>query len=162
MTSLALQFIGRLPLQYQNIAKQFLKFGVVGVIGAIVDFGTYNILTRGFGWNDIYTIFGYQIIAANLVSVFLAIVSNFILNKYWTFRDTNEKVAQQWSQYFILNVITFILNQILTSFFAFRVPIIVAVFGAQADNAAKALAIGLILFLNFAGSKLVVFRRQQP
>lgn len=159
MTTIIAQSINRLPLKYQNIARQFLKFGVVGAIGAIVDFGTYNILTRGFGWTDVYTILGYQVIAANLVSVFLAIVSNFILNKYWTFRDKSEKVAQQWSQYFLLNAFTFVLNQIVTSFFAFRVPIIITLFGAQADNIAKVLAIGIILFVNFAGSKLLVFRK---
>lgn len=142
--------------------KQFIKFAVVGAIGAVVDFGTYNILTRLIGWRDVYFLFGYEIIAANLVSVFLAIISNFILNKYWTFRDTNEQVVQQGSQYFLLNAVTFVFNQILTSFFTFRVPLVAALFGSQSDNAAKALAIGLILFVNFAGSKFLIFRRGAP
>lgn len=161
LTVVTLKVVSFFPPALQNTARQFIKFGVVGVMGAIVDFGSYNILTRVIGWNDIYYLAGYEIIAANLVSVFLAIINNFIFNKYWTFRDTNEKVVQQWSQYFALNFTTFVLNQILTSFFTFRVPIIAAVFGPQKDNIAKALAIGLILFLNFAGSKFLVFRKQR-
>lgn len=161
MVNYTKKLIGNLPVRYQNIAKQFVKFGVVGAIGAIVDFGTYNLISRGFGWDKVFTILGYQVIGANLISVFLAIVSNFILNKYWTFRDKSEKVAQQWTQYFILNFITFILNQIITSFFAFHVAIIAAIFGSQKDNIAKVLAIGIILFLNFAGSKLLVFRKAE-
>ena len=148
---------GRLNMSF---IKQFLKFAVVGTIGAAVDFGIYNLLTRGFGWDKIYLILGYEIIAANLVSVFFAILCNFLLNKYWTFRDKSAAVVRQGAGYFMLNGITFVLNQILTSFFVFRVPLTTALFGSQKDNAAKALAIGIILFINFFGSKFFVFRRK--
>jgi Predicted membrane protein len=148
------------PEKYVNASKQFLKFGVVGVVGAIVDFGSYNILTRGLGWNTLYRVLGTQIIAANLVSVFLAICSNFILNKYWTFRNPSKSVLQQGAGYFVLNFITFVLNQLLTSFFAFHVPIVARIFGQQSDNAAKAISIGFILFVNFFGSKFLIFRKK--
>jgi putative flippase GtrA len=149
-----------LPARYQRVAKQFVKFGITGVIGAIVDFGTYNLLTRGFGFVASYIVLGQQIIVANNISVFFAIVSNFIFNKYWTFRDTSKQVARQWVGYFSLNFVTWVLNQFLVSIFAFQVPIIETMFGAQKDNAAKVLAIGIILFLNFAGSKFLVFKKQ--
>lgn len=143
-----------------SFIRQFTKFLVVGAMGAAVDFGIYNLLTRGFGWDRIYLVLGYEIIAANLVSVFIAIMSNFLLNKYWTFRDPSRAVVRQGAGYFVLNGITFILNQLLTSFFVFRVPLTAAIFGSQKDNAAKALAIGIILFINFFGSKFFVFRRK--
>lgn len=162
MRRLAEKIVAVVPLRYQNSARQFLKFGVTGVIGAVVDFSTYFILTRLVGWDTIFYPFGYEIIAANLVSVTLAISSNFILNKYWTFRNTDKDVVKQWSGYFAMNAVTFVLNQILTSFFAFRVPIIASVFGSRKDYAAKALAIGLILFVNFLGSKLLIFKRKAP
>lgn len=148
------------PERYIGASKQFLKFGVVGTIGATVDFGSYNIMTRGLGWDTIYHVFGFEIIAANLVSVFAAIMCNFLLNKYWTFRNPSKSVLQQGAGYFTLNFITFVLNQILTSFFAFRVPIVGAVFGSQRDNAAKVISVGFILFINFFGSKFIVFRKK--
>ncbi len=154
------KLVARTPVRYQNTVRQFVKFGVTGAIGAIVDFSSYNILTRGFEWTTILRPFGYEIIAANMVSVFLAITSNFLLNKYWTFRNEDKAVLRQWSGYFALNTFTFVLNQILTSFFAFRVPLMQQLFGEQTDNAAKALAIGAILFLNFLGAKFLVFRRK--
>lgn len=151
------------PEQYQRVARQFLKFGVVGTVGAIVDFGTYNIMTRGLGWQTIYEVWGYKLIAANLVSVLLAILSNFLLNKYWTFRNREAGAAvRQGVGYFALNGVTFVLNQILTSFFAFQVPVVEAIFGSQKDNAAKALSIGFILFINFLGSKFLIFRKKNP
>lgn len=160
MRKLADKIVAAVPLRYQNIVRQFLKFGVTGVIGAVVDFSTYFVLTRLVGWDTILHPFGYEIIAANLVSVTLAISSNFILNKYWTFRDTDKDVVKQWSGYFSMNAVTFVLNQILTGFFAFHVPIIALIFGTRKDYVAKALAIGLILFVNFLGSKLLIFRRK--
>lgn len=148
------------PPRYVQSAKQFLKFGVVGTAGAIVDFGTYNIMTRGVHWTTTYHFFGFEIIAANLVSVFIAIMVNFLLNKYWTFRNGSRSVVQQGAGYFGLNFVTFILNQLLTSFFTFKVPFVALLFGAQRDNAAKALSIGFILFLNFFGSKFLIFRKK--
>ena len=113
------------------------------------------------GWDAILAPFGYKIIAANLCSVLLAISCNFLLNKYWTFRNKEEgAVLKQWSGYFALNTMTFILNQLITSFFTFHVPVVALIFGSQKDNAAKAIAIGCILSLNFLGSKFLIFRRK--
>lgn len=145
--------------RHRSTIRQFIKFGMTGTVGAIVDFGTYNILTRGIGWVTIYDIAGTKIIAANLVSVLLAIFSNFILNKYWTFRDKSQNVAAQGASYFMLNVVTFVLNQLLTSFFLFKVPQF-DVFGTQQDNAAKVAAVCFILFINFLGSKFIIFRKK--
>ncbi len=160
MNQLINKMIGWLPFKYQNTARQFLKFGVTGTIGAIVDFSTYNLLVRGAGWTTFYVVFGQKIVAANNVSVFAAIVSNFLFNKYWTFKDKSEKVVQQWFGYFGLNAVTWVLNQLLMSYFTFNVPIMETLFGAQKDNVAKALAIGIILFVNFIGSKFLVFNRK--
>lgn len=149
------------PHPYQHAARQFVKFGLVGTIGAAVDFGSYNLMTRGFGWQTVIEVAGFKLIAANLVSVLVAILCNFLLNKYWTFRNTEPGAAmKQGVGYFILNGITFTLNQILTSFFAFHVPLVETTFGTQKDNAAKAISIGFILFINFFGSKFVIFRRK--
>lgn len=161
-TRIVESILRRVPDRYENVAKQFIKFGVTGTMGAVIDFTSYNIMTRGFDWTTIYTVYGYKLIAANLVSVLLAISIMFFVNKYWTFRNTASNVVQQGAGYFAMNSITFVLNQILTSFFAFHVPFIEAAFGGMKDNVAKALAIGFILFVNFFGSKFVIFRKKQP
>ena len=160
LRSLSETIINKLPVRFQNTAKQFLKFGVTGVIGAIVDFGTYNILTRGLGWMSFYTVFGQKIIIANNISVFFAVMSNFLFNKYWTFRDPSKNVGRQYAAYFGLNFVTWIINQFLVSLLTFRVPLMIELFGGQADNMAKVMAIGVILFINFFGSKFLIFRKR--
>jgi len=155
------RFVALAPPRFQRTVRQFLKFGVTGTVGATVDFGSYNLLTRVIGWDTVLEPFGYKIIAANLCSVLLAISCNFLLNKYWTFRNREEGAAlKQWSGYFALNTVTFILNQLITSFFTFQVPFVAATFGTQKDNAAKVISICFILFINFLGSKFLVFRKK--
>jgi putative flippase GtrA len=139
---------------------QFLKFAVTGTIGACVDFGVYNLLKRGIGWNPTFLVSGLTLSGANMVSVFLAIVSNYTINRLWTFRDRQGDVFKQGAQYFGLNLITWALNQLVMAFFAFHVPLMALLFGTQKDNAAKALAIGIILIVNFTGSRLFIFNKK--
>lgn len=159
--------------------REFLKFGVVGSIGFVVDFTTYGILTRLAGIDTVFclsltgahqvinlasvracTIPRYPIVAANMVSVLLAVSSNFFLNKFWTFRDTRAQVlAAQGASYVAMSIFAWALNQVLTGIFASRLDILHELFGSKVDLAAKVLAIGVVLFVNFAGSKFVIFRR---
>lgn len=145
------------PERHRKLAKQFIKFGITGTIGAVVDFTTFGILTRLVGWTTTYTILGTEIIAANNVSVFLAICSNFLINRSWTFHDTEGNAAKQGTGYFILNAFTWALNQILVGLF-FKWSLFITLFGDNRDLVAKALAIVIILFINFFGSKLFIFR----
>jgi putative flippase GtrA len=156
--NLAERLVRRLPWRYQRVARQFIKFGITGTIGATVDFTTYNLLFRGLGLTAFYTALGLNFTIANNISVFLAIMSNFILNKYWTFRDPSKQVGRQWVGYFTLNTFTWFLNQVLVAVFT-TLPLMTALFGSQRDNAAKALAIGLILSINFLGSKFLIFKK---
>lgn len=143
--------------------REFVKFGLVGSVGFVIDFGTYIILTRVAGWTTVLKILGYEIIAPNLASVFLAIISIFFLNKYWTFHDPRSaELTRQGARFFLIYLTTYILNQILTSFFAFRIPLLRSLFGGQVDIVAKILSVGVILFLNFSGSKFLVFRKHAP
>lgn len=149
-----------LPERYQKTAKQFIKFGITGTIGAVVDFGTFALLTRVLDWNTTYTVLDIEIIAANNVSVLLAVCSNFIINRYWTFRDTDSNAAKQGAGYLLLNTFTWAVNQFLVSLFAFHTIIFSQLFGDNRDFAAKVAAIIITLFLNFFGSKVFIFKNK--
>ncbi len=157
LTKLTDAILSAVPERHQRTAKQFIKFGITGAIGAVVDFGTFAILTRLVGWTATYTLFGTKIIAANNVSVFLAICSNFLINRAWTFQGAEGNVAKQGAGYFALNTFTWALNQIIVSLFV-QWSLFVSLFGEERDFAAKAAAIVFILFINFFGSKLFIFQ----
>ena len=76
---------------------RFLKFMVVGVFGAVVDFGIMNLFSK---------LFGMTLVWAGTISFICAIVSNFIWNRYWTYPDSRaKKVTQQLGQFVIISLI---------------------------------------------------------
>ena len=87
---------------------RFLKFSVVGTIGAVVDFGSFNILN---------SVFGVPSLPASVCSFTAAIISNFIWNRYWTYPDSRSKsITKQATQFISVNIIGLIIR---TPIFAF-------------------------------------------
>jgi putative flippase GtrA len=76
---------------------RFVKFSVVGTIGAVVDFGTFNLLSAVLGlWSLISSIFSFT----------AAVLSNFIWNRYWTYPDSRTKpIGQQAIQFTLVNLV---------------------------------------------------------
>ena len=76
---------------------RFLKFSVVGTIGAVVDFGTFNLLN---------SIFGVPSLQSSVCSFTAAIISNFIWNRYWTYPDSRSKpITKQATKFIGVNII---------------------------------------------------------
>ena len=57
--------------------RHFIKFNVVGLIGVAVNEGLFLLLQQE----------GYYFITASAVAIEASILSNFVLNDFWTFRD---------------------------------------------------------------------------
>jgi len=140
---------------------RFLKFSVVGIIGAVVDFGSFNLLAN---------VLGVDSIVASVISFSAAVTSNFLWNRYWTYPDSRSKpVTQQIVQFTLVNVIGLVIR---TPIFAFSeapmirlseniiqptqsiLPESVAFLGyldatVLGRNLALALAVIVVLFWNF-------------
>lgn len=83
---------------FSNIKERnrFLKFAVVGTIGAIIDFGLFNICT---------SIFSILPVVSSMISFTTAVISNFIWNRFWTYPDSRSKtVRQQLGQFLIISL----------------------------------------------------------
>ncbi len=65
---------------------RFLKFIGVGLSGVVVNLGVYTLLTRFAGLGQ-----GYLDLIASAIAVELSIISNFILNDFFTFSDKRGK-----------------------------------------------------------------------
>lgn len=77
--------------------SRFLRFAVVGIIGAIIDFGVFNILTSAFQT---------KAVLASVISFTLAVCSNFLWNRFWTYPDSrSKKLTHQVAQFVIISVI---------------------------------------------------------
>jgi putative flippase GtrA len=129
--------------------ERFFKFMVVGAFGAVVDFGTANILTH---------FLGLALVIAGTISLCCAIVSNFIWNRYWTYPDSRSKaLGHQLGMFAAVNLAGVVIRvpilnfgePIMLRFFSQRaaLPPLSPEFAAR--NATLAVAVGIVMLWNF-------------
>ena len=68
----------------RKLFLQFVRFGLVGGVGLVVDFGVFNLL-RATVFNPDHIHEGP--VFAKIISTLLAIIVNWIGNRHWTFRE---------------------------------------------------------------------------
>jgi len=73
---------------YDRLVRYALKFGVVGIIGYVVDVGVFNLLRLGSAGTDN---FFHSPLGAKTVSVAIATLVTWFGNRYWTFREHRRK-----------------------------------------------------------------------
>lgn len=83
--------------------ERFIKFGIVGFIGAVVDFGTVFILQETL----FPPISELNVAVATSIAFFAAVTSNFIWNRYWTYPDSRSRsIRRQLTQFTVVNMIS--------------------------------------------------------
>ena len=74
---------------------RFLKFATVGALGAAIDFGVMNLMTH---------LFGLKLVYAGTISFLCAVISNFTLNRYWTYPDSRSRhILHQLGMFVLVN-----------------------------------------------------------
>lgn len=88
--------------------ERFIKFIVVGVVGAIVDFGTVTLLqatvfppTNKIGQPVLQNVF-----VATTIAFLAAVLSNFVWNRIWTYPDSRSRSARR--QLLLFTFISFV------------------------------------------------------
>ncbi len=74
----------RCALEHRHL-RRLVRFGLVGLSGVFVNMGFLWLLTE---------VMGFYYILSSLVAVELSIISNFLLNNAWTFRDRSLGVVR--------------------------------------------------------------------
>ncbi len=75
--------------------KRFIKFALVGALGAIIDFGVMNLLSHFTKMSLVY---------AGTISFTCAVISNFIWNRLWTYPDSRSRtLLNQLAMFFLVN-----------------------------------------------------------
>ena len=132
---------------------RFLKFAFVGVTGTVVDFGLMNLLRLAF---DI------PLIWAQAISFTVAVVNNFLWNRFWTYPESRSKAAhQQLIQFVLINVVGIVVRTPLITWLdrvilelldrsALDLPLENFVIS---QNLALALSVGVIMLWNFFANR---------
>jgi putative flippase GtrA len=117
---------------------QLAKFAAVGASGYAVNLGVYALLLHS----------GLHFRLAAVVSFVVSATSNYLLNRAWTFRSHRGRFAHQGTRFLIVSALALGANQFwLTAFVTHA-----------GELTAQAIAIILVMPLNFLGNKLWSFR----
>ncbi len=128
-------FLGR------RIVKELIKFGVVGFLNVLVDWGIYLLTTR---------VFGLALFLAKAISSLVALTSSYILNRRWTFRSSEKRIAAEAARFLIVNGIGIIWNNLIFALFV-RIGLF--------DVYALILTTVIVFFWNFILTRFWAFRK---
>jgi putative flippase GtrA len=99
-------------VNWNRESVRFAKFLLVGTVGAVVDFGTFNLLTAGLH---------FWPVPSSVCSFLAAVCSNFLFNRYWTYPDSRSKpIWRQAGQFVAVNLVGL---GIRTPLFAVLIPV---------------------------------------
>jgi len=144
---------------------RFIKFSVVGTLGAVIDFGVLNLLVQ---------LAGFPKVIANVFSFTAAVISNFIWNRLWVYPETRgDPLRKQFVQFSVVNVVGLVINTVIfygadrwllgeMGLLAEPAGTLALAIGMAhfdlAYNGAKVIATGVVLFWNFFVNRLWTFR----
>jgi putative flippase GtrA len=149
--------------------QRFAKFLVVGSFGFIIDFGTLTFLVEVVdlpGLVSENTQFSeiVGLVLANTISFSLAVISNFTLNRFWTYPESRSiRKRIQLPQFTTVSIVGLVINNVI---FALSVPLfdrVITTFAVVPDAIeayipAKILATIVVLFWNFFVNRYWTYR----
>jgi putative flippase GtrA len=123
-----------------NRFVSFIKFGVTGLSGMALDFS----ITWFF--KDVLEINKFL---ANAIGFTVAVISNYFLNRFWTFHS-KARVARQFAGFTTVSVIGLLLNSLIV--YVFNHLLLLNFY------LSKVIAVGLVFIWNFSVNYLYVFK----
>jgi putative flippase GtrA len=118
---------------------QLLKFGVVGGSGYLINLGVFAFLSGNLGV--------YHAVAA--VGAFcVAVTSNFLWNRYWTFGPGDGLAHLQAARFLAVSIACLVINLLVLE---------LLVGSGMGELAAQAIAVAVAMPFNFLGNKLWTF-----
>jgi putative flippase GtrA len=122
--------------------RQLAKFCTVGATGYVVNLAVFSALVLGADWHHL---------AAATASFLVAVTNNYTWNRLWTFRGQRGHVAYQGIRFLIVAVCALAANLVVLE---------ALIWAGLPEVMAQAIAIVVVMPLNFIGNKLWSFRRR--
>jgi len=127
-----------------ELVVQLWRFSLGGAGATGIDFIFYLILTMAVGLN---------FLVANFISMTMGAIFLYIVNKKYTFRDTDPRVVRQF--------LIFWLNALVMFFITEAVLYAGVHYLHQWDVLVKIVAYAVVYFINFFFQRLFIFRRRK-
>ena len=140
------------------IIAKFLKFGVVGASGMVVDYGFLIVFKELLGWPEWISI---------ALAFILAATSNYLFNRYWTFKSHNKQIGREYVNFIEVSLVGLLITEV-TMFLFGEFEWTQHVIGDSFHDKVyfyinKFIAIVITTLWNFFGNLLITFRqRKEP
>jgi putative flippase GtrA len=124
-----------------DLLIKFLKFGVVGGSGVLVDFGITWLCKERLRLNQY---------VANSTGFICAVVSNYVLNRLWTFHSHNPDVSLEFGKFLLASLVGLVLNNGIIYLLNERLKV--------NFYASKLIATGIVTIWNFWANLTFTFK----
>lgn len=131
--------LGNLIKQEEFI--QLVKYGLIGVLGLIVDFGIFTLLTVVFHWNAEL---------ANFVSSTCGLINNFFWNSYTNFK-VHDHMLKRFIEYYLIGQITTLFTTLCLFIFVTQLH--------QNQIIVKVIATLIATLIQFVVNKIFTFKK---
>ena len=119
----------------------FFKYAIVGCVGTAIDLGSLYVFVE---------VLRIHLLLATAMSFILAVINNFVLNKYWTFQNKSSNIRKQFIKFLIVSIIGLLLTEVF---------MVLLVYGLKIwYMASKLITSSLVLMWNFLANKYWTFK----
>jgi putative flippase GtrA len=132
---------------------QFIRFGLVGFVNTLIDFGVLNLLLFFAGYPA-----GAGLVLCNSIAFFVASINSYLMNKNWTFSDRRSGTVSQFSLFMAFTVAALAINSGIIYLLTLPAVCPEAFPAALWINIAKLMATAASMLWNFFCYRLFVFR----
>lgn len=131
------------PVAMSFFSTSLVRYGIVGTLGTALDAVIFWLLYMELGWS--YLLSG-------AVAFGIAFLSNFFLNKYWTFGNRTQRTTRQ------------LIKSLIVAMGGLLITLIILAIGIESFGLnpllVKLMASGVTFVWNFLGNKLWTFRER--
>ena len=124
-----------------TIFIRFIRFGIVGCSGMIVDFGMTWLCKEKLRWNKYLS---------NSIGFVLAATNNYVWNRLWTFESESEAVVREYLSFVVIATIGLALNNLIVYLLHERLRLNFYL--------SKLIAVGCVTIWNFSMNYVFTFR----
>lgn len=124
-----------------TILMRFVRFGIVGVSGTLIDFGVTWLCKEKLHWNKYLS---------NSIGFLLAATNNYTWNRLWTFESQNSEIFREYGTFVLIALIGLGLNNFVTWLLHEKAH--------WNFYLSKLVAIGVVVIWNFSMNYVFTFR----
>lgn len=142
------------------LVREMLKFGVVGAVAFVIDFGGYNLLVYGphllgmLGEGTTQGVLHDKPLTAKIISAAVATVVAWLGNRLWTFRHRRKRQAvHEFALFVFFNIVAMVIGVVALGFSRY----VLGLDSQLADNLTNIVGIAIGTLFRFWAYRKFVF-----